>query len=385
VTDIRNFVEASYTHKFTASRTLQWRTSYDGYRSPGVFHYALENGIEDNRNFFMGDWVSTQVSYRTPISRFGTLTVGSEARFDVRALQRVIDVQPVYQEYLRINKLDRSFAFFAQDEFELTRKWKLALGARFDYSVYRRSFASPRASLIYQPSPRMSYKLLYGRAFRNPTAYELFYDDGGYTAAANPNLRPEKANTFEFDVERKLTRRLNATVALYRYAVNDLLVGTYTAEGVFQAQNADRVRASGLEVEINGRPLPWLDVATGVAIQRAVNLAYNYPLPNSPGQIGKLRLAVPLFSNRFSLAGATRYSGSRQTLAGATLEPRFLTDITVSSMRLTNNFDFQAGLRNLANIKHLDPIALDSRFDAMRLPGRSFFVTVTWRSSDSGL
>ena len=381
VTDIRNFFEVTYTHNFDTTHTLQWRSSYDSYRGPGIFHYALDNGIEDNRNFITGDWISTQVNYRTPVTHFGTLTVGTEARFDLRALQRVIDVKPVYQQFLSIDSRDKYFAVFAQYEWELTAKWKLDLGARFDHSQYRPSFVSPRAALIYQPSSRVSYKLLYGRAFRNPSAFELFYDDGGFSTAANPALRPEKANTFEFDVDRKLGRRLNASFSAYHYSMNDLLVGMYTPAGLFQFQNAERVRASGVEVELNGHPVRWLELATALSQQRAVNLAHDYPLANSPGPVAKLRLAVPLLSSRFSLAGAAQYRGPRQTPDGATLPSVWLSDVTVSSNRLPSNLEFQAGVRNIANRKYFDPVALDARFDTLPVPGRSMFVSLTWRKA----
>jgi outer membrane receptor protein involved in Fe transport len=379
ITDFRNFVEATYTHTFDAARVLEWRTSYDSYRSPGIFHYPLENGVEDNRNFFTGDWISSRVSYRTPVPHFGTLTVGAETQFDLRALQRVIDVQPVYQQFLSIDKRDRYVAFFAQEEWELTRKWKLDVGARFDYSRYHAGFLSPRVAVIYQPSPRVSYKLLYGRAFRNPSAYMLFYDDSGYSTAANPAARPEKANTYEFDVERKVTRRLNATLSVCRYTINDLLVGTYTPAGLFQIQNADRVRASGVEAGINGHPVRWLEVAASFSVQRAVNLAHRYPLADSPGQVGNLRFSVPLFSNRLSLSAGVRCMGTRQSLAGATLPSLCLSDFTLSSQRLPANMELQAGVRDLAGVKYADPVALAAGYDTMPQPARSVFLTLTWR------
>ena len=382
ITDLRNFVEATYTHSFDTARVLEWRTSYDSYRSPGIFHYPLENGVEDNRNFFSGDWISTQVSYRTPVPHFGALTIGVNTQFDLRALQRVIDVKPVYQQFLSIDKRDKYVAVFAQEEWELTRKWKLDVGARFDYSQYRAGFVSPRVALIYQPSSRVSYKLLYGRAFRNPSAYMLFYDDGGFSTAANPNARPEKVNTYEFDIERKVTRRLNATVSIYRYSMNDLLVGMYTPAGLFQIQNADRVRASGVETGINGHPVRWLEVAASLSVQRAVNLAHRYPLANSPGQVGNLRFSVPLFSNRFSLAAGARCMGTRQSLAGATLPRLCLSDFTLSSQRLPANLEMQAGVRDLAGVKYGDPVALAAGYDTMPQSGRSVFLTLTWRKTD---
>ena len=293
----------------------------------------------------------------------------------------MIDVKPTYQQYLSIDKRDRYVAIFAQEEWELTSKWKLDLGARFDYSVYRPHFISPRVALIYQPSSRVSYKFLYGRAFRNPSAYMLFYDDG-FSEAANAAARPEKANTFEFDIEGKLTRRLSVTLSAYRYSINDLLVGVYTPGGLFQFQNADRVRANGVEAGISGHPVRWLEMGVSLSLQRAINLAHNYPLPNSPDQMGKLRLAVPLFSNRFSLASTSQYTDSRQTLAGATLGPLFLTDVTVSSTRLARNLEVQVGVRNIANTKQFDPVALYTKYDTMPQPGRSVFFTFTWRRPD---
>src|SRR5260370_19138626 len=146
----------------------------------------------------------------------------------------------------------KSFALFAQDELDLTSKWKLNLGARFDDSAYRPDFISPRAALIYQPSDRVSYKFLYGRAFRSPTAFELLYDDGGQTAIGNAAARPEKTDTFELVAERKLTRRVNALVSAYHYEVSNLLEGEYTASGALQYVNGPAVHASGLEVEFNG-------------------------------------------------------------------------------------------------------------------------------------
>jgi outer membrane receptor protein involved in Fe transport len=163
--------------------------------------------------------------------------------------------------------------------------------------------------------------------------------------------------------------------------MNDLLVGMYTPAGLFQFQNAERVRASGVEVELNGHPVRWLELATALSQQRAVNLAHDYPLANSPGPVAKLRLAVPLLSSRFSLAGAAQYRGPRQTPDGATLPSVWLSDVTVSSNRLPSNLEFQAGVRNIANRKYFDPVALDARFDTLPVPGRSMFVSLTWRKA----
>jgi len=382
IIDSRNFVDATYTHDFNSSRNLEWRVYYDSYRFEGIYHLALDpdaSVIEDDRDAFYGDWAGSQLTYRFPVPHFGSLTVGTSARFDLRARMENFDVQPVYRQYLDVNQRDQQFAVFAQDEWDLTRKWKLNLGARFDYSAYLHKSASPRAALIYQPSSRVSYKLLYGHAFRNPSAFELFYNIA-FLTLANPSVRPEHGNTFEFAVERKLTPKVNAVASVYHYGLSDLIVGVYPA-GVLQYQNTDKVRASGVEVELNGHPAPWLELTASMALQRAIDSSTDYPLANSPGQIGKLRCSVPLFKNRFALASGMQYMGSRQTLDGVSLPPVFLHDITVSSKRLPGNMEVQAGVRDLWGTKYSDPIALSDVYNTMPQPARSAFISVTWRSS----
>src|SRR6185369_7896399 len=111
------------------------------------------------------------------VSRIGTLTVGAEGNVDLRAYQGSKDVAPVPQVFVNINTGDKTLAFFVQDERRLSPHWTLNLGARVDLSIYRKNFFSPRAAVIYQPTSEWTYKFLYGRAFRNPSAFQLFYDD----------------------------------------------------------------------------------------------------------------------------------------------------------------------------------------------------------------
>src|SRR5205823_3560135 len=122
--DSRNFVDATYTHNFDSSHSLQWRTYYDSYRFRGIFRYQGDS-VEDNRVFFTGDWVGSQVNYRFPLRRLGAFTVGASGRFDLRASQQNFDVNPTHETYVNIDKRDKAAALFAQDELDLSPKWKL--------------------------------------------------------------------------------------------------------------------------------------------------------------------------------------------------------------------------------------------------------------------
>ncbi len=375
-----NYVEAAYGREVRGG-TLRWRTYYNQTHLAGRFEYPLASNevsasaVEDNRTFSYGDWVGTSLTYRFDVARIGTLTAGVEGKIDLRTFQGSEDVAPTAVEYVHIDSRDKTFGVFLQDEKQLSRHWKTNLGVRFDGSYYRRSFVSPRAALIYQPSDPWTFKFLYGRAFRNPSAFDLFYGDGS-TAAANPAARPEKVDTVEIDLERKLGNRMKLITSAYAYRLHDFLEGVYNSGGVLQTLNTGGIHAAGFEMELSGRPSAWLEATASYAIQRSIDDNDKDVLENSPDHLAKLRFAIPL-GRKFDISSGMQYYSSRLTLAGARVSQVFLADFTVTSRRLLPSFDVQFGIRNSFNRNYSDPIALDPRVDSMRQPGRSFFVELT--------
>ena len=369
------YVEAAYAREFDRG-ALEWRTYFNADHLRGRFDYPLDtpsgSAVEDNRTFSESDWIGSRLSYRFDVSRLGTLTVGAQSEIDLRAYQGSKDVQPVPMVFINIDKRDKTLAFFVQDEKRLSPHWSLDLGARYDLSTYRKNFVSPRAALIYQPSEQWSYKFLFGRGFRNPSTFQLFYGDG-FTSAANPDLHPESTNTIEIDVERKLGRRMNLVAAGYSYWLNNFIEAAYTSEGLIQSQNLGKVHASGVEIEINGRPFNWLETTASYAFQKSTDYDADGVLENSPDHLAKLRFAIPL-GRKFGASSSMQYYNSRRTLGGAWVTPVYLADFTVTSKNLLPYFDIRLGIRNAFNRNYSDPIALTPLVDTLRQSGRTVFV-----------
>jgi outer membrane receptor protein involved in Fe transport len=329
--------------------------------------------VEDNRQNVFGNWVGSQLTYRFRTSPAGDFTVGVEGSIDIRNLQTDADVSPAPVQYLSTSNPDRTLALIAQDEKRLSKRWTMDLGLRIDRSGYRHDFVSPRAALIYKRS-EWTYKFLYGRSFRNPSAFQLF-DNDGLSAAANPSARPESADTVEVDAERKLGKRMSLQASAYGYRLRDFLLGVYLPDGLLQYQNVGKIQAEGVELEINGRPSSWLEATASYAVQRSRD---DGVLENSPVHLAKLRFAIPL-GRRFDLSSGMQYQSSRLTLAGASVTPVFLADFTVTSKRLLPNFDVRLGMRNAFNRNYSDPVALNPIVDRMPQPGRTFFVELIAR------
>ncbi len=369
--DQRNFIDAAYERKI-AGGALRWRTYYDSYHYLGRFEYPLsDGGVEDNRQNAFGNWVGSQLTYRFRAFFAGDFTVGMEGSVDLRNLQTDADVSPVPIQYLSTGNPDRSLALLFQDEKKLWRGWKLDLGLRYDKSHLRHDFVSPRAALIYERS-QWTYKFLYGRSFRNPSAFQLFYGDG-ISAAANPALRPESADTFEVDAERKLGKRMNLQASAYGYRLRDFMVDEFTAAGLPQYQNVGKIQAEGIELEINGRPTNWLEATASYAVQRSRDNSADGILNNSPEHLAKLRFAVPL-GRKFDLSSGMQYESSRRTVASNWVTPVYLADFTLTSKHLLRNFDMRLGIRNAFNRNYSDPVLLNPIVASMPQPGRTFFV-----------
>lgn len=245
------------------------------------------------------------------------------------------------------------------------------MGLRVDKSYFYRDFVAPRAALIYEPST-WAYKFLYGRSFRNPSPFQLFYGDG-VADAANPSLRPESADTVEIDAERKLGKRMNLQASVYGYQLHDFILGVYLPNGLLQYQNTGSIRAEGAEIELNGRPTNWLEATASYALQRSRDDSPDRILNNSPRQMAKLRFAVPL-GRKFDLSSGMEYESSRETLASNFVTPVYLADFTLTSKHLLRNFDIRLGIRNAFSRSYADPIALNPMVDSMPQPGRTYFV-----------
>ncbi len=378
--DTRNYAEAAYTRDVHGG-TLRWRIYYDAFRFQARFDYPLvpgdlSAGIEDNRENMTGDWVGTQLTYRLDLSHLGTVTAGAEAKVDLRARLNDFDVSPAPAVFQDINPADKSFALFAQDERKLAAHWTMNLGIRLDVSSRLQDFVAPRAALIYQPSSPWTYKFLYGRGFLNPSIFELYFNDGGRSGLPNPLLRAERTDTFELDVERKIGKHLNLIASGYRYNMTNFLEGVPADNGLIQYRNVGQVHASGIEIELNGRPAPWLESSVSYAFQESKDDSDGGALENSPSHLAKFRLATPL-GRKLDLSTSVQYSSSRGTLAGATVGSAYLADLTITSRQLFRNFDLQLGIRNAFNRNYSVPIALNPLVDTMQQPGRSIFVELT--------
>ena len=374
--DRRNLIGAVYRRQAGAGE-VQWQTYYDRYRYQDRFDYPQDGAIASVRDFNRGDWFDSQLTYAFPIPHMGLLTVGVQGSWELRAEQyNLVDDSP--QDYT--NQPDRSVAVFAQQEWSVSPRWKLYGGVRLDNSRHFGRALSPRLAAVYQRSPRTVYKLVYGRPFRNPSAFEQFYNDGGLSYAAATPLHPESANTFEASVEHRVAGSWTVVVNAFHYRISGVIQAVTLDNAVLQYRNAGKDRSTGLEFELTGKLWNRVEASASVALAEAAGGPSLAWLANSPRQVSKARLGLPVlrraFRDRLSVTGSMQHISARNSWTGDRLGGVVLADFTATA-RVHPRFDLQGGVRNAFDHRYEDPIYLT--VDRLRGDGRSVFLRLVWR------
>lgn len=377
--DGRNFVEAARSQDVGADGKLRYRFYWDDYRYDDRFDYGYGN-TETETNHARNDYVGSEITWSHPFTSRGDLTYGLQGEWELRNQQFLDEVTPLQARLLWVSVPDRTIGAFTQQEWKISRKWKADIGLRFDESRNYGHNLSPRIAMVYQLSPSNVFKAVYGRPFRNPSAYEKYFNDG-QDLVANLGLHAERANTFELSAEHKFGPSVTGIVDAFQYRMSDLLEEVFPANGSPpQFQNVARVRSTGIEFELSAKLPRDLELLGSAAIQRAIDPISALVQPNSPHTLAKLRLGAPVFEHRAFLSSSAEYMSQRATNAGATVTPVFLQDATLTGTRpLADGLEVQCGVRNLWNRMYYDPVGL--AVDTMLQNGRSYFLKLSWHRS----
>ncbi|RSZ56696.1 TonB-dependent siderophore receptor [Massilia atriviolacea] len=284
-------------HALNDNWSLQSGLSYRDSELAG-FSTEANNLLADGRTLRRQrrhrDFSATDTSGR--IELLGNLATGSlrhkllfgvdAYRFDDRRVQLrrnpsnanpyAIDIfQPVYGGVadpltLSIDTLERQRAhgLYAQDQIDLSDRWKALLGIRYDSAeqsvankrlrtsnAQRLHASSPRAGLVYQPGKAVSLYATAARAYRPNSGISI--DNSAFEA--------EKSLSYELGAKvDALDGKLTSTVALYKIDKKNVLT-TNPVNSDF-AIPAGEVGSRGLE----------LDVAGAVARNLQLSAAYAY-------------------------------------------------------------------------------------------------------------
>jgi outer membrane receptor for ferrienterochelin and colicin len=143
----------------------------------------------------------------------------------------------------------QNIGFYTQFHSQLKEKLALTLGGRYDHnSRYKPSF-NPRIGLVFTPTSKLNFKLLYGRAFFAPSPYSAYQHYGsfvpttdtvtgeitglsaGFWRLPKEDLKSQSVRTYEFGFSYFISKNVVYSINTFYNDVENLLSNEgYTGE-----------------------------------------------------------------------------------------------------------------------------------------------------------
>lgn len=347
VIDDRSYATLKYSHNFSGDWTVLGDVYYDQSDSqiawPVTGAYNLEQAT--------GQWFGTEWQVNKKIMEKHTITVGGEYRNDFE------QNGSLYQNGALIDSVRgnrQSYGIFGQGDFAIRDNLRLSAGVRYDeYGSFTPDW-SPRAALIYTPWQQSTFKFIYGTAFRDPNITELELSGQNYQT-----LQPEKIYSYQLVYEQGINHYLRSSLSGYYNRLDNLIaLDSSGNDANFQA------RTLGLEPALEAK---WKEVNARLSysLQRTVNRATGDSLPDSPQNMVKLNVSMPLFRDKFFAGLEVQYTSRSGTvinsfgppIASGPDSPGYaVVNLTLFSQNLfTKNLQISASIYNLLNTTYYEP------------------------------
>lgn len=370
-TDTRGFADLRYERRLDPRTTVEARGSLDVYRYDGAFPYSTGMFLDSGRAV----WMTGEVSAARQI-RAHAVTFGAEARHNLRQDQAA---KQAGVSVLDDRRRSDVVAGFVEDEFRPHRAVIVNAGLRWDeYIGIFGGALSPRVGVIVTPTAGSTVKGLYGRAFRAPNPFELYYDQNALSA----RLTPEYIQTYELTWDQRLTPRLQASLSAFRNGVSDLISqrgGADTLDGLY-FRNGDHVTATGFEAELQGELPGRVRTRVAHAVQNARLDETGVRISNSPRRLTTMVVDGPLPWHDLVLAfdGFT-ISARRSVAQQHDVKAAFVANLTLSRQPTGRGIGVGVSVYNVFGARYADPGSVEHRQSVLPQDGRTALVRTTWR------
>jgi outer membrane receptor for ferrienterochelin and colicins len=388
--DKRLMVEARFEPRLGDKVELYTRLHANHYESYEEFAPTGDGYIED----YLGTWFGAEARVVVTPLPWLRLTGGAEGQIHPQATMigtQYMDDKP-FHTYLDERDPYQFGAGYALVELSPFPWMRLSGGARADvYSTFG-AVAVPRAAAIFKPVKGGVLKVMGGRAFRAPSVYEQFYNDGGVTQtrAVDParglSLGPESIYSGEVEYSQRFREDwtvLGAAHASYVEHIIGLVPDPPGQTAVQRFSNSPSpVLLAGGDLEIRRDFRSGWMLAASYCYQRAQYLdttMADTTLVNAPMHLAAFRGIVPLIRELVTLALRLTLEAPRRidTESSATTRAALIADAAVSGAIRDYGLRYTVGVYNIANLQYQVPVSSTFAESTMPQNGRTFLVDLT--------
>lgn len=375
-------VQVTLEHPLSEHTSVHTRVGYSDFTYRGSYPYLDASlGRYVNYDEMHGQVLDAELSYQWRDSAHHVVA-GVAASHDLQTSQKSnysIPASALGAMEVDLNTRVNRRALFVQDEWRLHDALALNLGLRLDSVTGQDTTSSPRLGAVWQMSPDWTLKLLAGRAYRSPNAYESqFSNNSDYLS--NPHLKSETIRTTEAVLEWRRNEHTRWQASLYQNHVANLIAQVDTGSGLqFQNQGSTSIQGGELGLEHQGRGgQMW---RASMALNRASNTLTS-TVGNSPRWVAKASGSTPLWNNQVTLAGELQLIGPRSYQWGGAsyaVPTEVLAHVTMTfGQVLGKGWQAQVRINNLFDRPIAHPSSAEILSPTVRQSGRDIGATLTY-------
>jgi outer membrane receptor protein involved in Fe transport len=429
--DQRFLAELKYDHKLSDGVRLLLR----GHANYAYYHldYWYDNdptmpgpGLANSYNYvetYKGLWEGAEARLTLDLAKGLRLAVGAEATIHNKAEMvtgQFDTAHATFTNALQVNAPYQVLAGSALLDWRPSAAVRFQGGVRFDsYNLDgnndaaagtsddargKNSFSalSPRAVLVVKPAPTDVVKVMLGSAFRAPSAYENFYNDGGVTqlspSACGEKLTPEHVYSAELEATHKFTTDWAGVAAGYGTLAQNIVETAPVPDACAQAAGAagatyyrnsttdQRMFGVDLELRREFRAGVMASAQYGAILGRYASnpngadptLSASTVLPNTPTQYAGVKLIVPIVQSSLNAAFRAALEDRRRLDLTSDLKTdrAVVADLVMSGLIARHGVRYAVGVYNLFNWQYAQAAASYAS-PLMPQPGRSVIFSRT--------
>ncbi len=262
----------------------------------------------------------------------------------------LVNPMPEYTKFDSSSEDDRKvIGIYLQDTIEIIEKVKTTIGVRYDDYNDVGNTVNPRLAMVYLPDDETSIKFLAATAFRAPSYAELYHHNNP-SSRGNPDLDPEKIQTYELYAQRRFMEKFQVSGNIYYSKIEDFITTVGTPGSVADFVNYGDHESIGFETEfkfiydlrntvtLNYSYTDPKDEETDEDIHNIANHAFNFIFNKSITEYFDLSLHGYYRSSRDRAVGDTRDDVDSYTVVNAKLTANIYENMK-AYLKGTNIFD----------------------------------------------
>lgn len=150
------------------------------------------------------------------------------------------------------NKSITNTAVYLQDIYNMTDKWTVTPGVRYDHHSKFGGQTTPKINVNYSADNSTDLYITYNKVFNAPNLDDLYYNQPGMYG--DPNLNPEKGHVISAGINKKLNDKTSFGANYFTSKITDA-IQWYSVQNSYdwKVQNIAKQKKHGFELDIHNK------------------------------------------------------------------------------------------------------------------------------------